>query len=99
MGRSRDEKIAKKRISILMREAKKAALEDELEKADRYVEIARKIGMKHNVSLNSKYKRKICSNCYSYLFPSKSCKIRVKEGAIITRCLGCGTINRFKYKD
>ncbi len=99
MGRNRDEKIAKKRIDILMKEAEKAALEDELKRADRYVRLARKIGMRHNLSLDSKYKRKICTKCYSYLFPSKSCKVRVKRGTIITRCSRCGTINRYRYKD
>jgi len=81
-----------------MKEAKEAALKDDLSRADRYVEIARKIGMKHNISLDSKYKRRICKNCYSYLLPSKSCKTRIKDGMIITRCLSCGYINRFEYK-
>ncbi len=99
MGRKRNKNIARKRIEILLEEAKKAALEDELERSDRYVELARKIGMRHNISLESKYKRRICENCYSYLHPSKTCKIRIKDGLLVTKCLKCGTINRFQYKD
>ncbi|MEF8833013.1 MAG: ribonuclease P [Candidatus Thermoplasmatota archaeon] len=99
MGRKKDKKIAKKRIDILFEEAEKAALEDELERSDRYVGLARKIGMRHNVPLKSKHKRRICNNCYSYLHPYKTCKIRIKDGLLITKCLKCGTINRFKYKD
>ncbi|MFP4142034.1 MAG: ribonuclease P protein component 4 [Thermoplasmata archaeon] len=97
--RKKDKRIAKRRIDILMEEAKKAALEDELERADRYVELARGIGMRHNISLPSEYKRKICSNCYSYLLPSRSCRIRVERGKLIIKCLNCRTINRFVYKD
>ncbi|MBS3782202.1 MAG: ribonuclease P [Candidatus Thermoplasmatota archaeon] len=99
MGRKKNKNIAKKRIKKLFEEAKEAALEDELKRSDRYVELARKIGMRHNVTLDSKYKRRVCRNCYSYLHPGKTCKIRIKEGSLITKCLKCGTINRFGYKD
>ncbi len=99
MGRKKDRKIARKRIEILLEEAKKAALEDELERSDRYVELARKIGMKHNLPLESKHKRRICKNCYSYLHPIKTCKVRIKDGKIVTKCFKCGTINRFGYED
>jgi len=99
MGRKKDRDIARKRIEILFEEAEKAALEGELERSDRYVELARKIGMRHNVPLKSKYKRRICKKCYSYLHPSKTCRIRIKEGSLITKCLKCGSINRFEYQD
>ncbi len=99
MGNKKNKRIAKKRIEILFEEAKKAALEGELKRSDRYVELARKIGMRHNVPLKSKYKRRVCKTCYSYLHPSKTCKIRIKKGLLITKCLKCGTINRFGYKD
>jgi len=99
MGRKKNKRIAKKRIEILLEKAEKAALEGELERSDRYVELARKIGMRHNVPLESKYKRRICKNCYSYLHPSKTCRIRIKNGSLVTKCSRCGTINRFKYDE
>ncbi|MBS3817440.1 MAG: hypothetical protein KGY76_07760 [Candidatus Thermoplasmatota archaeon] len=99
MSKKRKRRIAKNRIRILFEEAKKAALADELERADRYVELARKIGMKHNVSLPSKYKRRFCKNCYSYLHPGRSCRVRLKDGILVSRCSGCGTINRYGYED
>jgi len=99
MGRKKNKKIARRRIKILFEEAEKAALDSELERSDRYVELARKLGMRHNISLESKYKRRICKKCYSYLHPSKTCRIRIKEGSLITKCLKCGSINRFEYRD
>ncbi|MEF8874539.1 MAG: hypothetical protein V5A88_07725 [Candidatus Thermoplasmatota archaeon] len=99
MSRRKNKRIAKNRIRILFEEAEKAALADELKRANRYVELARKIGMRHNVSLPSEYKRRMCSSCYSYLHPSKSCKVRLKDGLLVSRCFECGTINRYGYED
>lgn len=91
--------IAKKRIDILFRQAKRAAIKDRLDRADRYVELARKIAMRHNISIKSKWKRRICKECYSYLFPDKTAKTRISKGRLITKCLNCMTINRYDYKD
>jgi len=99
MSRRKQKKIAVNRIRILFEEAEKAALADELKRANRYVELARKIGMRHNVSLPSEYKRRVCRDCYSYLHPSRSCSIRLKNGLLVSRCFECGTINRYGYKD
>ncbi|MFP3872740.1 MAG: ribonuclease P protein component 4 [Candidatus Aenigmatarchaeota archaeon] len=98
MSRRKHRRIARNRIRVLFEEAEKAALNEEFGRADRYVELARKIGMRHNVSLPSEYKRRVCKNCYSYLHPSKTCSVRLKNGLLVTRCFQCGTINRYGYK-
>ena len=94
-----NKKIAIDRIENLFIEARKAAINDNIKKANRYVELARKIGMRYNVSIPSRYKRRFCKNCYSYLEPSKTNRIRINKGKIISRCNNCGYINRFKFKD
>ncbi len=99
MNKKKEKNIARKRIQILFQEAKKAALEDEIERSNRYVKLARKIGMRHNLSLDSKFKRRLCKNCSSYLFPDKSCSVRLKKGMVVSTCHICGTINRYKFKD
>ncbi len=98
-NKRKNKRIAENRIRILFQEAKKAALKDEFDRADRYVELARKIGMRHNVSIPSKYRRRVCKRCYSYLHPSKTCSVRLKKGKLISRCFICGTINRFVYQE
>ena len=98
MNKREQRKTARKRIETLFDEAEKAAVKDRLDRADRYVDLARKIGMRYNVTIPSEFRRRFCKRCYSYLFPEKTCSIRVKNGMLVSRCKRCGTINRFKYK-
>ena len=98
MGFKIKEDIAKDRIKKLFNEARKAAKEDKIKRANHYVELARKIGMKCNISIPSKYRRRFCKECYSYLKPGKTCRVRLKNGVIVTKCLNCSHINRFVIK-
>ncbi len=95
MSKWKQRKTAKERIEILFEEAEKAALCGDIDFSDRYVTLARKIGMKYNVNITSEYRRRFCKDCYSYLFPGKTCKVRINKGKIVTKCLKCKTINRF----
>ena len=90
-------KIAKSRIEQLFEQAKQAFNEDK-KLANRYVELARKISMKYKVRIPSELKRKFCKNCYSYLVPSKNCRVRVSQGKITYYCLECKHFMRFPYK-
>ncbi len=90
--------MARKRIDRLFEEAKKAASDERMDRADRYVELARKLGMRYNVSLISQYRRRICKKCYSYMHPGVSCRVRLRDGMLITKCNRCGTINRYVYQ-
>jgi ribonuclease P protein subunit RPR2 len=97
MGRKKNRRIARKRIKELFQQAQKAASEEDFERADRYVELARKLGMRYNVALPSEYRRRVCRRCYSYLYPCKTCSVRLKDGNMVTRCYRCGEINRYVY--
>lgn len=94
-------KIALERIEILFNEAKKAMKFKRTDLAKRYVEIARKIGMRCNVKIPSEYKTKFCKKCNAYLIPNKNCKIRINSKKHLIRiiCLECGNIKNFRYKD
>jgi len=98
MSRKKNRRIALHRIDILFEEAKEAAQRGDIKRAHRYADLARKIGMRHNVPLPSKYKRRICSNCHSYLYPYKTCNTRLRKGQLINKCLECRTINRYGYE-
>ncbi len=86
-------KIAKERIDILFTEAA-STKENDLQ--NRYVELARKIGMRYNVKLPSKYQRKFCRYCFAYF--NASVKRRLKDGKLVITCPDCNRINRFLYK-
>jgi ribonuclease P protein subunit RPR2 len=90
--------IAKERIIILFREAAKSARANDFKRADRYVFLARKIGMKYNVKL-TRYKRKFCKYCYKYLLPGANAVVRTnpRTQSVEIKCLECKKINRYPY--
>jgi ribonuclease P protein subunit RPR2 len=89
-------KIAKERIDILFGLAEKE-LKKHPERSRRYVELARKIGMRYNVRL-TKYKRKFCKNCNTLLKPGYTSEQRTDKGAIVIKCLKCNKIHRYPFK-
>ena len=65
------------------------------ERAHRYVYIARRIGMKANVSIPRELRRKFCRKCLHFLKPGKNCQVRVHKHRVIYKCLDCGNVMRF----
>ncbi|MBI5347412.1 MAG: ribonuclease P [Candidatus Aenigmarchaeota archaeon] len=90
-------KIAKERINILFCEAEKIVSRDSA-LADRYAQLARKIGMRFNVRMPRELRRRFCRKCFSYLKPGVTCRQRTKAGKIQITCLKCGHINRYPMK-
>lgn len=95
--KGQERRIARERIDELFRLAEVEALKGNLGRANRYVELARRIGMRYNVRLTSEHKRRVCKECHSYLLPPKTARIRVGGSRIVTTCLTCGAIMRFPY--
>lgn len=91
--------IARERIERLFELAEERTEEGENQLADRYVEIARNIGMRHNVSIPGELRRKFCSNCNSYLVPGKNCMVNIdsKKNLIVYRCEECGEEDSYGY--
>ncbi|MFO8110294.1 MAG: ribonuclease P protein component 4 [Thermoplasmata archaeon] len=98
MAKKVHRKVARRRIDTLFELAAEASLSGDTHFAKRYTMLARKIGMRYNVSLRSHQKRRMCKRCYSYLQPGVNCRIRLKGGRLVTLCEECGTINRYIYK-
>ena len=86
--------IASERIELLMREADNAALGGRMDLADRYVDLARRIGMRYNVSVPTAFRRRLCRGCYHYLLPGVTSRTRLNRGRSVTTCLRCGHITR-----
>jgi ribonuclease P protein subunit RPR2 len=89
-------KIARERMDILFEETRRRAPSDP-KLANRYVELARKIGMRYNVRLPPELKRKICKGCKAYLALGITAKQRVKQGRVIITCNACGHANRYPF--
>lgn len=92
-------KIAKERIEILFSLAKKE-FKNHPERTKRYVELARKIGLRYNVRLSQELKREFCKNCLSLLKPGVTSQVRLdrKNRTVNTICLNCNKVYRYPYK-
>ena len=90
--------IALQRIERLLELAAVEAKKGKEKRSDRYVQLARKIGMRHRVRLPSDLKMWICKDCYSFLIPGKNARVRLRGEYITTTCLRCERQMRRPYK-
>ena len=91
-------RIAKERIDILFNLAEKE-LKKNPERSRRYVELARKIGMRCNVRLTKEQKIKFCKKCNQLLTTKKTAKTKVnpQKKLMEIKCLNCGSVYRKPY--
>lgn len=82
--------LAKERIDILFYLAEKEAEDHKIQRSSRYVELARKIGMRYNVRIPRMYRRKFCKHCHTYLYPSTNSRVRIRSRNIVIYCESCG---------
>ncbi|HMK46517.1 MAG TPA: ribonuclease P protein component 4 [Methanocella sp.] len=66
--------------------------------ANRYVWIARRISMRHRVGIPRELKRNVCKQCYCYLKPGSTSRVRTDGRNVIITCISCGGIRRYPYK-
>lgn len=92
-------KIAEERIERLFELAERRIEKGDERLADRYVEIARNIGMTYSISVQSDLKKRFCSNCNTFLKPGFNCNVRFKSEnqTVNYRCQNCGNTDRYGY--
>ena len=95
--RGMERRIAGERMVTLFRLAESEALHRHPGRARRYVELARRIGMRYNVRVPAPFKRSFCKKCFAFLLPSVSARVRVGRGRVVVTCTACGAIQRFPY--
>lgn len=93
------QKIARERIQILFSLAEKE-FKKRPGRSKRYIELARKIGLRYNVRLSKETKRKFCKKCNSLLIPGLTEQVRMdsKNRNVVRRCLKCCKIYRIPIK-
>jgi len=91
-------KIAKERIDILFSLAEREAGKHP-ERSKRYIQLARRIGMRYNVRLGPSLKRRFCPSCFAYLVPGKTSRVRTVRDrqAVVVKCLSCGKEKSYPY--
>jgi ribonuclease P protein subunit RPR2 len=86
--------IARERVVILLDEARKAAGSGKRERAKRYVFLARRLGMRYNVSMPATHRRWLCAACGTYLVPGANASVRLRRQRIVILCLECNAVKR-----
>jgi ribonuclease P protein subunit RPR2 len=66
--------------------------------SNRYVDIARRISMRHRVSIPREFKRNVCKECHSFLVPGANSRVRIDGNNVVITCLKCGSIKRYPYR-
>lgn len=95
--RGEERKIATERINILFSLADKYALEGKIQRANRYAQLAWKIGMRYNVSVPGYLKKRYCRGCGSYLRPGVNSRVRLTGDRITMTCQNCGRSYRYPF--
>jgi len=96
-NKSQEKRVAQERINVLFGLAEKEALGGNWARADRYVGLARTIGMRYNVPPSSEHRRKFCRGCHTFMLPSVTARVRVGGGKVAYTCIKCGRVSRFPY--
>ena len=89
-------KLARESIKELFEEAEKIFPKDKA-KANRYVDMARRIGMKNKVRIPANLQKKFCKHCHSFLKPGVNLRVRTTGKTITYSCLECKKFMRFPY--
>lgn len=87
--------IARERIEILFGLAKKE-LDKHPKRSRRYVELARKIGLRYNIRLPKEKKRSFCKECDTLLIIGKTCEEiePIDNRFQAFKCLNCGKLKK-----
>lgn len=89
--------IAQQQIKRLF-ELAGAISETRPELGDRYLHLAKQIGMRHRVRIPSHLKRRMCKHCGKYLVPGRTCRVRLSYARVVITCYACGKQIRYPYK-
>lgn len=87
-------RIARGRVADLFALAERESLLGRSELADRYVALARRIGMRYNVRLSGEYRERYCRGCSAFWVEGRTVRTRLRSGIRVRTCLRCGRQRR-----
>jgi ribonuclease P protein subunit RPR2 len=88
--------IAAERIERLAALAREAALDDDDERARRYVRRARRIAERHRLRQPRALTRHTCDACDRYQIVGRNARHRLRDGHVVVTC-DCGHQRRYPY--
>ncbi|MDD1675289.1 MAG: ribonuclease P [Methanomicrobiales archaeon] len=89
------QRIARERIDILFQRAE-MTFDCDSSLSDRYVQIARRIAMRHRLRIPRELRRRFCGYCGRYLMPGVSARVRIHRGKVVVTCLRCRRQRRYR---
>lgn len=92
-------RVARERIDDLFALAEREAKGGGRRLADRYVALARKIGMRYNVRLLPEYRELYCRRCSAYWVEGRTVRTRLRAGRRVRTCLACGRERRTMLRE
>jgi len=90
--------VAAERIDDLFALAQRESDGPQPELADRYVRLARRIGMRYNVRLPPEYSELFCRGCSSFWVEGRNVRTRLRDGRRVRSCLRCGRERRVPFR-
>ncbi len=90
--------VAAERIDDLFALAEREATGLQPGLADRYVRLARRIGMRYNVRLLPEYSERFCRGCSTFWVEGRNVRTRLRQGRRVRRCLRCGRERRVPFR-
>jgi len=87
--------IARKRMEVLVSLSEKEALGGNMERAKRYMTIARRISGRNKVPMPER--ASYCRRCSTPLIPGLNCRVRLRNQRVGTHCLVCDAVRRTPY--
>jgi ribonuclease P protein subunit RPR2 len=92
-------RVAQDRISDLFGLAEQEGRTPNSALPDRYVQLARRIGMRYNVRLLREYAELYCRGCGAYWVEGRTVRTRLRGGRRTRTCLRCGRVRRMPLKN
>lgn len=87
-------RVAGERVSDLFGLAEAESLRRPDGLANRYVALARKVGMRYNVRLLREYRELYCRGCSTYWVEGRTVRTRLRSRHRVKTCLVCGRARR-----
>lgn len=96
-----DKQIASERMRILLKVAQETFREDPA-LAQRYVRLAKEIGMRYKVRIPTAFRHMTCRHCKSLIIPGVNARVRLqrrREAHVVITCFECGGHMRIPTKE
>jgi ribonuclease P protein subunit RPR2 len=87
-------RIARERIADLFALAERESGRPDARLANRYVQLARRVGTRYNIRLPTEYRELYCRGCSTYWVEGRTVRTRLRGGLRVRTCLVCGRARR-----